>query len=315
MKSPKISVLMSVYNGGVFLPKSIESVLDQSFANFEFIIINDCSTDNSLEIIKNYQRKDKRIKIISNKKNLGLTRSLNKGLKIATGKYIARIDADDYCRQDRLQKQAIFLEKNKDIFLVASWVSIVGEDGSHIGVKKMPTNSLAITKRLEKGNCLFHSSIMFRAYPFAKYRNKFIYAQDYDFYLRLLSKNKKIAVISEPLISHRISGETISIQKKAQQDSFAQKAKEFYKQRKKNGKDKYSEFKIKKILKIKNNQPLLLKSKIIFMLQLGRFDEAKKIYSKYNKVEKSFFTKIPLYIFIKYPTIYKFYRFLQYGEK
>jgi glycosyltransferase involved in cell wall biosynthesis len=315
MKNPKVSILMSVYNGANFLPKSIESVLDQSFANFEFIIINDCSTDNSLEIIKNYQRKDKRIKIISNKKNLGLTRSLNKGLKTANGKHIARIDADDYCRQDRLQKQTNFLEKNKNIFLVASWVLIVGEDSSPIGIKKIPVNSLVIAKRLEKGNCLFHSSIMFRSHPFARYRNKFIYAQDYDFYLRLLSKNKKIAVIPEPLISYRTSDETISIQKKAQQDFFAQKAKEFHKQRKKTGKDKYPEFKIEKILKIKNNQPSLLKSKIIFMLQLGRFDEAKKIYPKYNKVERSFFTKIPLYIFINCPAIYKFYRFLRYGEK
>jgi len=306
---------MSVYNGAEFLPKSIKSVLGQSLSNFEFIIIDDCSTDNSLKIIKNYKRKDKRIKIISNKLNLGLTKSLNEGLKIAVGKYIARIDADDYCREDRLRKQSDFLEKNKDVFLVASWVSIINKNGDVLRVKKVPTTPRAIKKKLEKNNCLFHSSIMFRGKPCFSYRNKFVYAQDYDLYLNLLTKSKKIVVIPEPLISYRINYDSITVKKKNQQSLFAQKAKEFYWQREKSGKDKYSTFKVKEILKKKNDNVNLLRSKIVFALQLGKFSEAKKLYLRYNKLENSLFVKIPLYMFINYPVFYKFYRFLRYGEK
>jgi len=311
----KISVLMSVYNGARFLAKSIESILSQSFTNFEFIIIDDCSTDNSLKIIKNYQKKDKRIRVISNKVNLGLTKSLNKGLKIAVGKYIARIDADDYCREDRLKKQFDFLEKNKDIFLVASWASIINKNGNVLRVKKTSTTSKAIKKKLEKNNCLFHSSIMFRRKPRFRYRSKFVYAQDYDFYLNLLTKDKKIAIIPEPLIFYRTNYNTISVKRKTQQSLFAQKAKEFYWQRKISGKDDYLALKVQEILKIKGNKNNLLRLKIIFMLQLGQFSEAKKLYLKYNKLENSFFVKIPLYLFINYPVFYKFYCFLRYGKK
>ena len=106
-----ISVLLSVHNGEKYLSKAITSVLKQNFVDFEFIIVDDASTDNSAQIITDFKIQDKRIKIITNKQNLGLTKSLNLGLLSCVGKYIARIDADDLSEPDRLEKQFDFMEK------------------------------------------------------------------------------------------------------------------------------------------------------------------------------------------------------------
>ena len=111
-QSPKISVVMSVYNGSNFLAQSIEAILDQTFQDFEFIIIDDASTDKTPEIIKNYADKDSRIQAFRNEKNIGpagFIKNLNKGCRDAKGKYIARIDHDDISRKDRFQLQYDFL--------------------------------------------------------------------------------------------------------------------------------------------------------------------------------------------------------------
>ena len=104
-----ISVIMSVYNDSKYLKDSIDSILNQTFKEFELIIVDDCSTDNSLEIIKEYALKDNRVKIIENNKNLGLAVSLNKAWKEAKYDYIARIDGDDICLLDRFEKQMNYL--------------------------------------------------------------------------------------------------------------------------------------------------------------------------------------------------------------
>src|SRR3990170_6306785 len=104
--NPEITVLMSVYNGERFLREAIESILNQTYRDFEFLIINDGSTDSSREIILSYN--DPRIRLIDNELNIGLTRSLNKGLRLARGKYIARQDADDISFRKRLEKQVAF---------------------------------------------------------------------------------------------------------------------------------------------------------------------------------------------------------------
>lgn len=110
-KTPDVSIIMAVFNGEEFIEDSIKSVLKQTFKNFEFIIVDDGSIDNSLKIIKSYQAIDSRIKIITQKNN-GLAKSLNVGIKNSKGKYIARIDADDLCYECRLEKQYLFMENN-----------------------------------------------------------------------------------------------------------------------------------------------------------------------------------------------------------
>ncbi|HXK49687.1 MAG TPA: glycosyltransferase family 2 protein, partial [Clostridiales bacterium] len=113
--TPAISVIMSVYNSEQYLQESIDSILDQTFNDFEFIITDDCSTDGSFEIIKSYAMLDKRIKYFRNSENIGLTKSLNLMLDIAKGKYIARMDSDDISMPDRFSKQFDFMENNPEI--------------------------------------------------------------------------------------------------------------------------------------------------------------------------------------------------------
>ena len=150
MKNPKVSVIMSVYNSDKFLSESIESILNQTFRDFEFIIINDCSTDKSLDIIKKYSKNDNRIVLIENENNIGLTKSLNKGVKIAKGNYIARIDADDTALNNRFEVQYNFLEKNKNIFLVGGGTYEIDYKGKIIRRFLRITNSYLLKKDLLK---------------------------------------------------------------------------------------------------------------------------------------------------------------------
>jgi glycosyltransferase involved in cell wall biosynthesis len=127
---PEISVLMSVYNAEQYLEKAIESILNQSFKNFEFLIINDASDDNSLNIINRFQ--DHRLHVYSNPVNLGLANSLNKGINLSQGKYIARMDADDIAVLSRLAIQYTFLEKNPHIDICGASVRLINESGEYL---------------------------------------------------------------------------------------------------------------------------------------------------------------------------------------
>jgi glycosyltransferase involved in cell wall biosynthesis len=209
---PEISVLMSVFNSEKWLKSSIDSVLSQSEDEFEFIIINDGSTDNTSSILKSY--KDDRI-IIVDQENRGLTKSLNVGLNLAKGKYIARIDADDISMQNRLDVQKKFMEENPDIALVGSDAIIIDEKGNKVGHAKYPTSHTMLSNKLYNFKSVFpHSSIFFRKNIIMKgggYNENFIRSQDYDLYLRI-SEEYKIACINKPLLNLRLnlSGPTYS---------------------------------------------------------------------------------------------------------
>ena len=128
---PKISVIMGVYNTGnlAVLRKSIGSILNQSFRDFEFIICDDGSTDDTYRLLQTFASQDERIILIQNKKNLGIAATSNRCLKLAKGKYIAKQDADDYSLEDRLEKQICFLESHREYSFVSSNVSYFDEDG------------------------------------------------------------------------------------------------------------------------------------------------------------------------------------------
>jgi glycosyltransferase involved in cell wall biosynthesis len=280
---PEISVLMSVYNSECFLAEAIESILNQKYSNFEFIIINDYSTDNCSKIINEYLIRDDRILLIENEANLGLTKSLNIGISKAKGKYIARIDADDIALPERLGVQHDFLEKHQHIFLVGSGVDKIDENGNTVSRHKPIVEEKEIGKELYHRNCVDHPTIMFRNEGFT-YREKFVYAQDYDFYLILLSNGKKISNIFEPLVKYRISPFAISWSKKAKQDLFALKANEFYHQRLKNGNDQYESFNPDEILDIdigKSTDRLILKSEIEASFKLNDFKRVRKLCKTY----------------------------------
>jgi len=223
MLNPKITVLMSIYNGEKNLYRSIDSILNQTFTDFEFLIIDDGSTDRTLEILQDYN--DPRIRIITNKKNIGLAKSLNKGLKIAKGKYIARQDSGDISHPERLKKQYYFLENNKEYGLVGSWTEVIDENNNHIQYWKQESEPELIFYILSFRNCLTHTSVMFKrdfVIELNGYNERFKKSQDYELWYRI-SRMKKIYVIPEYLVKWRMVVEGISIKCKGEQDYYAKR--------------------------------------------------------------------------------------------
>ncbi|MGV8141087.1 MAG: glycosyltransferase family 2 protein [Candidatus Woesearchaeota archaeon] len=248
MKRPKISVVMSVYNGETYLFETMESLLNQSFNDFELITVNDGSTDNTLQILKQFKKRDKRVVIVNNKKNIGFTKSLNKGLKIARGKYVARMDADDLCMPERFKIQYDFLEQHKSIFMVGTYAINIDEHGKKLSLFKPPIAHEEIKKTLSEKNCMYHNTIMFRNTRQLFYREKMYYTEDYDFYLNCITKSKKLANIPLFLVLYRRLSDSVSFSKKGKQEFFSKKVREFYFQRLKNGFDDYNSFNPKKYL-------------------------------------------------------------------
>jgi glycosyltransferase involved in cell wall biosynthesis len=222
--SPKITVLMSVYNGEKFLSEAIESILNQSFSDFEFIIIDDKSTDSSLEIIKSFADLDCRIIIIQNKENIGLTKSLNHGLKFAKGDYIARMDADDVSMVDRLSVQFKEFLSNQNVLVVSGNIDYINSAGEELFKTKRYTNPCMIAWGLFFGNCLGgHSQVMFKLKPVIElggYSEKFKYAQDYELWGRMLNIGM-ISIIPDVILQYRSHKDSISIKNKTEQETYA----------------------------------------------------------------------------------------------
>lgn len=223
MLNPRVSVLMSIYNGEKYLCESIDNILNQTFTDFEFLIIDDGSTDRTLEILQDYN--DPRIRIITNKKNIGLAKSLNEGLKIAKGKYIARQDSGDISHPERLAKQYYFLENNKEYGLVGSWTEVIDGNNNHIQYWKQESEPELIFYILSFRNCLTHTSVMFKrdfVIELNGYNERFKKSQDYELWYRI-SRKKKIYVIPEYLVKWRRVGEGVSIKCKSEQGYYAKR--------------------------------------------------------------------------------------------
>ena len=172
---------MPVYNGMPFLIKSVASILRQTHRNFELIIVDDASTDDSANYIKGL--KDKRVRLITNKKNLGLAESLNIAIKSAKGEFIARMDADDVSLPNRLKEQVFFLNKHPKIDLCGTWVDLIDENGKKVGEKKYPTKASDVRKSITWYTAVIHPTFMGKKSFFKKmngYRANYDFAEDYD---------------------------------------------------------------------------------------------------------------------------------------
>ena len=146
----KISVLMTVYNAEKYIKKSVQSIISQSYKNLELLIVDDCSTDKSLELIKRF--KDKRIRLLALKKHIGRTKSLNYGLKKIKNSFIAIFDADDISYKNRLECQLKFLKKNLDIDLIGTWYELIDGQNKIFQIKKFSTNIDTIKKEMYYNN-------------------------------------------------------------------------------------------------------------------------------------------------------------------
>ncbi len=192
MPEQKVSIIFPVYNSEKYLSESLESVFNQTISDFELIIINDNSTDNSLNIIKKKEKKysNFQIKIIHNKSNIGLTKSLNKAFKISKGEFIARMDSDDIASSDRLEKQLNFLKKHPDVGLVGSNSIFIDENKKQIAYTDHPLSDNDIRAHFFFHNPINHPSILFRKKLFKSkpYSSEYKTTQDYNLYFCLMSK-------------------------------------------------------------------------------------------------------------------------------
>lgn len=294
---PMISVIMSVYNESKNeLERAVLSILEQTYKNFEFIIVLDNPKCHFLkEFINKMATIDNRIVIIENDTNIGLAQSMNKCIKIAKGKYIARMDADDISYPNRLEKELNFIEKN-DFDLVYCNKENIDEnsilvDGGTLG-KQNPNKTLPFA------NCVIHPTVLVKTDVIKKvggYRN-FPTSQDYDLWLRLLTFDYKIGFLDEILFSYRIRENSISSKKKLIQYYTSVYQQELYRMRLNNKIDNYSE----------ENYNLYINKYNITEAKNQRFVKSLKYFDKAVYLLKNRNLLFVLYLFISfmhYPSI------------
>ena len=225
MNKPEISVLMSVFNEQDYISESIQSVLNQSYENFELIIINDCSTDKTLEILESYT--DPRINIFTNNRNIGQTKSLNIGLEKCRGRYIARLDGDDMMAEERLKKQFDYLVNNSHITVIGCYFHVVDENKNKIAKGHWPCGiENTFFYSICGKNPLGHPGVMMEKIAVSNvnnYSEDFLFSQDYDLWLRLLLNGYLIDNIPEYLTFYRDTANN-SVEKKQKQELYHRKA-------------------------------------------------------------------------------------------
>jgi glycosyltransferase involved in cell wall biosynthesis len=212
---PKISVVMAVYNAAAFLSEAVESVLAQTCSDFEFLIVNDGSSDNSGKILAGFS--DPRIRILD-QENCGLVASLNRGIEAATGQFIARMDADDRCAPDRFKLQIEYLEKHPEIALLGGAIATMDHEGNPLAPRVMfPQTHEQIWAAIGRRPWVFcHPAVMYRkeaALAVGLYNRDFAHAEDTEFFARLMTKYKA-ANLPEVLLHYRLTRGAVSFAKK-----------------------------------------------------------------------------------------------------
>ncbi|HKI68413.1 MAG TPA: glycosyltransferase, partial [Verrucomicrobiae bacterium] len=212
-RAPTVSVLLPVHNGARYLSVAVQSVLSQTFKDFELLVMDDGSTDESLAILWGYERIDPRVKAYHTE-NKGVSSAINSLINLARGKYLARMDADDCCLPARLKAQLKFLEQHPDHVAVGSWVQLMTEGGLPIGTLKLPIKHEEIDRlNLEGHVSLAHPSVMMRASALDAsdiYSPQFEVAEDLDLWLRLAEVGK-LANLPEVLLKYRLTADSLSV--------------------------------------------------------------------------------------------------------
>ena len=214
----RISVVMPTYNTAIdVLREAVDSILKQTFQDFEFIIIDDGSTNGSIDYLQNLT--DKRIKLIRNPYNLGITKSLNIGFQAAQGKYIARMDSDDIALPTRLEKQFVFMEKHPDMIMCGTNVECFGAVSRKSkrridDMERYRINALFVHPGSSHPTAFFNHELLLR-YHLA-YDERIVYAQDYHLWVEI-SRHGQIGFLKEVLLRHRVSKDQISVKHRSEQ--------------------------------------------------------------------------------------------------
>ncbi|OAI50974.1 hypothetical protein AYO44_05285 [Planctomycetaceae bacterium SCGC AG-212-F19] len=209
--APLVSVVMSVYNGARYLPEAAESIQAQTFRDFEFVVVDDGSTDTTAALLDRYAQLDPRIRPLR-QENQGLIRSLNRGVHASRGKYIARMDADDVALPDRLEKQVARLESQPELAVLGGAVRWLTSRGPHSGVHRNPCDPGEAAGMLRRQSCLVHPTVMMRRDVFCAtggYRQAFKDAEDYDLWLRMAA-TYPVANLPDTLLHYRVHDGQVS---------------------------------------------------------------------------------------------------------
>ncbi len=214
MDTPLISVILATYNGANFISEAIDSVLNQDYKNIELIIIDDASIDSTPQILEEYIKHDKRIRLFRNEKNLKLVNSLNKGISMSNGEYIARIDDDDiWCNKEKLTKQFEKLYNNPKLGIIGTFGNIIDEDGKLTwNIIKHKIDIQSVRRWFWFKNQLIHTSLLAKKDAIIQswwYNEKWLYVEDFDLWLKILANGYEIENIAELMVNYRIrSGNT-----------------------------------------------------------------------------------------------------------
>ncbi|MCU7551294.1 glycosyltransferase [Chitinophagaceae bacterium LB-8] len=221
-KYPRVTIVMPVYNAEKHLKEAIESILNQTFTDFEFVIINDGSTDQSKEIIISYSS-DPRIKYYENDQNIGLIKTLNKGIEIANGEYIARMDADDISFPERLKKQVAYLDKYAEVSIVGTWF-LFSDSKEEV---KYPNDHESIKVKLLTGNALGHPTVLMRKSDIQRLELRYCVdypeAEDYHLWTNAVMKGLKMANLPEVLLNYRIHNHQVSNVRASKQNEITKR--------------------------------------------------------------------------------------------
>jgi len=212
-KKPLVSVIMAAYNAEKYIAEAIESVLSQTYSNWELIIADDASTDATADIINRYTKQDDRIKATRLDKNSGQAIARNKAIEKSMGKYLAILDSDDVSLPDRLSTQVEFLESNTDISLVGSYTDLINEDGKIIGTKRKPLTNEEIKFRLMLQAQFTASTVCMTRHALVEVGNfdtNYLYAEDYELWSRFVEKGKKVANIDRSLVLYRMHSDSVT---------------------------------------------------------------------------------------------------------
>ena len=213
--SSKVTILTTVYNGSPFLSEAIESVLNQTYEDFKYLIIDDCSTDDSLSIIKSYD--DKRIRLVKNEKNLGVAKTFNKGLSIIDSKYVVRLDQDDVNKKNRVEEQIKFLDSNPTIDIVSSWEQTIDHNGNKIRAwKSYIKNYGDFIGPVLLGICpIWHPSIAFKKksiIDIGGFNANYTRAEDFEVTARMALNRLNAAFVPKFLLLQREHNKRQSIE-------------------------------------------------------------------------------------------------------
>ncbi|HKN93227.1 MAG TPA: glycosyltransferase [Thermoleophilaceae bacterium] len=211
-REPAVTVLTSVYNGEAYLAEALDSLLGQSFPDWECLIIDDGSTDGTGEIARRFAAADSRFRVHV-QENQGTPRALNAGLEQARGRYVAILDADDAAFPERLERQAAHLRANPDVALVGGYVMMISGSGREFGLAEYPLEDAEIRAQLEEQNAFVHSAVMYRrelALDAGGYRPVVRLAEDLDLWLQLAERGR-LANLAEPVTRYRVHATQVSI--------------------------------------------------------------------------------------------------------